>query len=229
VSATPHRYLYGRHTGRYFTAAHRHLLAEGLERYAVMPGEHPLAPSTLFPPSCTHYAVEIGFGHGHHLLALARRFPGTGFLGIEPFRKGLATVVEAIEREELHNIRLYPGAAQPLLRRLPDGGLRALYALFPDPWPKKRHHKRRLVDQAFADQAARLLSPGGMLCVASDDADYQLEMLNVLTAHPHFTWNAERCTDWETPFLVGVVTDYQAKALAAGRTPVFLRLVRKGL
>src|SRR5690606_32306363 len=140
----------------------------------------------------------IGFGAGEHLCAQAALHPDWGFIGCEVYMNGVAAALSAIDRAGLANIRIHDGDARAVLDGLPDGSLERIFVLFPDPWPKKRHHKRRLVSPDTVRQFARLLRKGGELRIASDIADYVRTSLIALRGCPELVWTAERAQHWRT-------------------------------
>ena len=223
------RALYGRRQGPKLRPGRRRLLDELLPRvgFSVEPGAR-LDPATLFDPRPRAVWLEIGFGGGEHLEIQAARHPELGFLGVEPFRNGVARLLEAVERRDLANVRVLMDDARLLLEALADASLERVFILFPDPWPKARHHKRRIVNPATVRELARVLRPGGELRLATDDAAYARWMLEVLLAEPRFDWLAERAADWRELPPDWVPTRYEAKARAAGRRPVLLRFARAG-
>jgi len=182
--------------------------------------------SALFPAPVGDVRLEIGFGGGEHLVAAAAAAPGTGFIGVEPFVEGMGKAVTAIDEHGLGNVRLYDGDAVHLLDWLPPASLTWVDLLYPDPWPKRRHWKRRFVRPDNLDRIARVLAPGGRFRVASDIDDYIAWTLRHLLARDDFTWTAERADDWRQPFPGWPGTRYEAKALAAGRRPTYLEFRR---
>lgn len=170
--------------------------------------------------------LEIGFGGGEHLAEQAARRPDVRHLGAEPFLNGAASALRHLEARALTNVRLHVGDARDLLAALPDGRLRRVFLLFPDPWPKARHHKRRLVQPAFAAELARVTAPGSRLRFATDWADYADQALAVLRAEPTLAWTARRADDWRTPPADHVTTRYEEKRLG-DCAPVFLEFMRR--
>ncbi|MEM9170574.1 MAG: tRNA (guanosine(46)-N7)-methyltransferase TrmB [Pseudomonadota bacterium] len=166
--------------------------------------------------------LEVGFGGGEHLAWQAARNPRIGHIGVEPFVNGVAKLLGAIDREQLGNIRIRHGDARPFLERLAPASLARLYVLHPDPWPKRRHWKRRMVSPWFFREAARLLRPGGELRVSSDIPDYIDWTLMHWRGAAGFAWRADRADDWRTPPADWPITRYGEKALRAGRTPIYL-------
>ncbi len=227
VSAEPgRRVLYGRRQGPKLRPGSRRLLEVQLPELevAVAPG---LDPRALFVPAPAAVWLEIGFGGGEHLAALAARHPGTGFLGVEPFINGVAKLLRAVETQRLGNVRVLRDDARLLLKALPDASIERAFVLFPDPWPKLRHHKRRIVNAETVADLARVIRPGGELRLATDDPGYARWMLAVLLAEPRFAWLAERADDWRQRPDDWPGTRYEAKALAAGRRPAYLRFRRE--
>ena len=171
--------------------------------------------------------LEIGFGGGEHLAEQAARHPGVRVLGAEPFLNGAASALRHIEERGLENVRLHVGDARDLLAALPDASLRRIFILFPDPWPKARHRKRRLVNAAVAGELARVLAPGGRLRFATDWADYADTALLALRSEPRLAWTARRADDWRLPPADHVTTRYETKRLG-DCAPVFLDFARAG-
>lgn len=170
--------------------------------------------------------LEIGFGGGEHLVWQARQNPDVLLIGCEPFEDGVIKVLSAIEDHSLKNVRLHPDDARPLLRSLPPASIARAFVLFPDPWPKKRHVKRRLVAKPLLDELVRVLSPGAELRLGTDIGDYARTMLIALQACPQFHWTATGPSDWQVRPDDWPETRYEAKAHREGRRPYFFRLTR---
>ena len=206
----------------------RAALAEALAPIRVeLPGEGWLDPLALFTPPVSSVRLEIGFGAGERLEAAAAAAPGTGFLGVEPFLPGVARLAAAVAARGLRNVRIVVDDARLLLDALPAGSLAAIDVLFPDPWPKARHHKRRIVNPVTVARFADLLEPGAVLFCATDDPGYQHWMLATLLAEPRLRWLARDARDWQEPPPGHVETRYERKARAAGRRPLYLRFARR--
>jgi len=173
--------------------------------------------------------LEIGFGGGEHLLAQAQRCPHLNFLGCEPFVNGVATLVPKIAELELDNIRVHPGDARDLLDVLPQGSVARAYLLYPDPWPKARHHRRRFMSAQNLAALARVLAPGADLRLATDIEDYVRHSLEAIQTVPQFNWTAKGPQDWRAPWPHWHRTRYEAKALREGRTPHYLIFSRNQL
>ena len=193
-------------------------------------GEGPCSAPEIF-----HYAheggyerlaLEIGFGAGEHLLAQAAHHPETLFIGVEPFINGAAKCLAEIDRHAIRNVRLNTQDARLLIKQLPDACLDAVFILFPDPWPKARHNKRRLVNLETLALLARVHRPGGRLLIASDHADYIAWILEHLAATPHYRWTAREQADWLAPPADWTQTKYQRKTTAEGRAPHFFECQR---
>ncbi len=199
-----------------------------MPRIAVtLPDRRLLDPRTLFATPPAAVWLEIGFGGGEHLAAQAEHHPEIGFIGCEVFENGIARLLGDIARRDLGNIRIFADDARALLDCLVPASIGRVFILFPDPWPKLRHHKRRLVAPATLDRLASVMQPGAELRLATDDRGYLLWMLEHLTAHPDFVWTARTAADWRERPPDWPATRYEEKARAAGRTPVFLRFVRR--
>ena len=158
----------------------------------------------------------------------AQTHPEIGHFGCEPFINGLAKLVAAIGRTGLDNIRLHDDDAVELLGQLPDASLDRIYLLYPDPWPKRRHHKRRFVSEATLAEFARVLKPQGLFCFASDIDHYVGWTLARLLKSPHFDWLADTAADWKQPWAGWESTRYEAKALREGRVPSYITARRRG-
>jgi tRNA (guanine-N7-)-methyltransferase len=171
--------------------------------------------------------LEIGFGGGEHLIAEAVRAPQTGFIGVEPFVNGMAKALAAISARGVANIRLHYGDAIFLLDWLPTAALARLDLIYPDPWPKRRHWKRRFVQAATLAAIARVLRPGGEFRFASDWPGYTAWTLAHVARACEFEWTAERADDWRRPWDGFTSTRYEAKAMREGRMPSYLIFRRR--
>ncbi len=182
----------------------------------------PSAMQSLFPRPVREIWLEIGFGGGEHLLHQASLHPDIGFIGVEPFVNGMAKALAGIAQGGQDNIRLYHDDALHVLNWLPDSCLSRVYLLYPDPWPKKRHWKRRFVSQSTLDQFARTLRPDGEFRFASDIDTYVDWTLRHCHASGRFRWTADQASDWHAPWADWIRTRYEAKAIREGRTPAYL-------
>jgi len=176
-------------------------------------------------PDAREVWLEIGFGGGEHMAAQAARAPDVLILGAEPFLNGVASAVRHIDEQLLNNVRLQDGDVRELIARLPDACLDRVFVLFPDPWPKARHHKRRLVQTDTVADLARLLKRGGRLRFASDVAHYVDWALEVISTNPAFNWTADQASDWRNPPADHITTRYEEKRLG-DCAPVFLDFLR---
>jgi tRNA (guanine-N7-)-methyltransferase len=186
-------------------------------------------PQKLFGAVIQDVWLEVGFGGGEHLLEQAKAHPHVGLLGAEPYESGVAKLLSKLDGEysdAATRIRIHEGDAREIVAVLPDGSLGCVFILFPDPWPKTRHHKRRFVQMELLDQLARVMRAGAELRIASDDAGYLAWALERLTAHPAFAWQAKRASDWTTRPPGWPPTRYEAKALHG--PPAYLLFTRRG-
>jgi tRNA (guanine-N7-)-methyltransferase len=181
-------------------------------------------PRSYFPQAVTDVWLEVGFGGGEHLLWQAAENPSVGLIGAEPYVSGVAKLLSRLAEARARNIRLYTEDAADIIAALPDATLGRVFILFPDPWPKTRHHKRRFIQTAMLDELARVLRVGGELRFATDDPGYLVWTLERLVAHPAFRWTAAAPGDWRARPADWPQTRYEAKALHG--VPVFLRFAR---
>jgi len=188
------------------------------------PPAEPFDPRAL-KPDASEVWLEIGFGGGEHMAAQAGRRPDVLVIGAEPFQNGVASALRHIDEAGLSNVRVLDGDARELMARLPDESLDRVFVLFPDPWPKSRHNKRRIVQAETVAEFARLLKPGGKLRFASDWADYVDWSLERFLRNPAFRWTADEAADWRAPPADHITTRYEEKRLG-DCAPVFLDFVR---
>jgi len=219
--------LYGRRQDKPLKPRQARLMETLLPRVSTPdPAAGPIDPAALFPWADEIW-LEVGFGGGEHLAWQAGRHPNVGLIGAEPFVNGVAKLLVKIEDEQLGNVRIRFGDARPLMEALPEAALARIFVLHPDPWPKKRHHKRRMISPWFFSEAARLLKSGGELRVASDIDDYSAWTLMHARNAPAFEWTASRADDWRSRPADWPQTRYEAKSLKEGRTPVYLIFRRR--
>jgi tRNA (guanine-N7-)-methyltransferase len=219
--ALPRRRLYGRSKGKALRSHQTELIADLLPQLALD------LTAPLAPRENRELRVEIGFGGGEHLIEAAAAEPHVDFIGCEPFINGMARLLSRIEAHGLRNIRLHRGDAADVLDRLPDASLSRVYLFYPDPWPKRRHRKRRFVSTENLDRLARVLKSGAELRFATDIDDYAGWTLARLRARPDFVWRASVAQDWLSPWDGWTRTKYEAKAIAAGRRPAYLTFIRQ--
>ncbi|MEQ8194487.1 MAG: tRNA (guanine(46)-N(7))-methyltransferase TrmB [Rhodospirillales bacterium] len=182
--------------------------------------------ASLFPAAVDDIWLEIGFGGGEHLAAQAEAHPGVGFIGCEPFINGVASLAGRLERAGAANVRIFDDDARLLLPLLPENSIGRVFVLFSDPWPKKRHHRRRLITAETLDLLARIMKDGAELRFASDHAGYVRWVLEAVLRHRAFVWPVASRRDWAEPPADWVGTRYEAKARRAGRAAVYLRIRR---
>lgn len=219
--------FYGRRHGRPVRAQAAEAVARQVPRLKLDLGQPaPVDLATLFERRVSHTRLEIGFGGGEHLLEEARREPDVGFIGVEPFVGGMAKMLQALDEDPRGNIRIYDDDATLVLDWLPSASIAEIDLLYPDPWPKKRHWKRRFVSPVNLDRFARVMKPGGLFRFASDIPHYVNWTLLHARAHGAFEWRAGTSADWREPYPGWKSTRYEAKALREGRTPAYLTFVR---
>lgn len=221
----PRGAFYGRRIGKSLRGLQQDALAHLLPRYRLDLAAA-AAPATLFAEPKERLWLEIGCGCGEHLIDHAGRQPGLGFIGVEPFLNGLARLLVDLDARSLANVRVFDLDAALLLDQLPAASLEGVDLFYPDPWPKKRHWKRRFVRPDNLDRLARVVQPGGLFRFASDVPDYVGWTLAQTRAHGAFRWTAERADDWRQPFPQWPGTRYEAKAVSQGRVPTYLTFVR---
>ena len=217
--------LYGRASGHKLRKGQQELVDRLLPAIEV-PEEGEVSSQTLFgEPRPLHF--EIGFGSGEHLISRADMLPDHGFIGAEPFLNGVASALARIRDARLANVRLWRGDALQVLARLPDQSISFLYLLHPDPWPKARHAKRRMMNDGPIELFAAKLRPGGEFRLATDDPTYLNWALMLMQRHEDgFEWLAERPADFLEPSGGWIETRYGAKSRREGRRPYYLRYRR---
>jgi len=218
--------LYGRASGHKLRKSQQGLV-DNLLPQVELPGEGEVTATRLFGEHRPLH-FEIGFGSGEHLADRADMLPDHGFIGAEPFINGVATALGHIRDKQLANVRLWRGDALEVLQRIPDGTLSFLYLLHPDPWPKARHTKRRMVNDQPVQLFAAKLKPGGEFRLATDDPTYLAWSLMVMQRHAsQFEWLAEHPKDFLEPSGGWIETRYGAKSRREGRRPYYLRYRRR--
>lgn len=209
---------YGRRKGHRLSPRKTRLMDELLPRLRLdLEAPPPASLAKLFARPVSQIWLEIGFGAGEHLAWQAAANPDIGFIGCEPFINGVAALLGEIDTDGLANIRIWDGDAREVLDWLGDGSLDRVFILYPDPWPKTRHHKRRLISPQTLDALARVMKPGAQLRIGSDIDDYVRATLEAVFAGGHFEWLAERPGDWRTRPPDWPQTRYEKKALREGR------------
>src|SRR5215212_7671584 len=217
--------LYGRSIGHKLRPSQQQLIDTLLPQIAV-PSEGEINSPRLFGDDRPLH-LEIGFGSGEHLAARADLLPDHGFIGCEPFINGVATALAHVRDQQLANVRVHSGDALDVLRRLPDGALSFVYLLHPDPWPKARHAKRRMINDGPLDLIAARMKSGGELRIATYHPVYLEWTLMVMQRHrERFEWLAEKPNDFLEPPPGWLETRYGAKSRREGRRPYYLRYRR---
>ena len=218
--------LYGRRSGKPLAAYQRELVRILLPRLAIDVSTA-IEPRSLFPRECQDTWLEIGFGGGEHLLAVAGRHPDVGLIGCEPFLNGMARALADLAGLDCDNIRLHCGDAGELIDQLPGASLGRVFLFYPDPWPKRRQRKRRFMSDTMLSRLARAMKPSAELRFATDIDDYCGWTLACLSRSPDFRWTATRASDWQAPWPHWVRTRYEQKALGEGRRPCYVTAVRQ--
>lgn len=218
------RHLYGRRKGPKLRP-HRAALLETLLLKLALRIENGRDPRSYFSAPVSVAWLEIGFGAGEHLVALARMHSDVGLIGAEPFVNGVAKLLSKLAPSDENNIRIHMGDARDIVEALPDACLGRVMILFPDPWPKTRHRKRRFIQMESLDALARVMKKGVELRFASDDPGYIAWALERLSAHSAFMWTAKRAEDWRKRPADWPQTRYEAKALRG--VPCYLTFVRR--
>jgi len=221
--------FFGRRKGHKLRLHQADLIANLLPHLALdIGGAAPDNLGDIFDAPLADVRLEIGFGGGEHLIAEALAFPDTGFIGCEPYVNGMAKILAQIEAANVKNIRLYAGDAGELLAWAPPQSLARIDLIHPDPWPKRRHWKRRFVQDATIAAMARVIRLQGEFRFVSDIDDYCAWTLAHLLRSPDFLWMAERAVDWQQPWPGYTMTRYGRKAEREGRKAAYLRFRRVG-
>ena len=233
--APPELRTFGRRRGRKLSPKQQALLDELLPRIAIDmtrpagadqlgPTNHELSDQELSDHELSDQELwlEVGFGGAEHLLWQAEHNPHVRLIGCEPFEDGVVKALTGIEQRGLGNIRLHADDARPLIRWLPTASLARCFILYPDPWPKRRHIKRRLVSPAILAALARIMRPGAELRIGTDIGDYARTVLLAMAASPHFAWQATSAADWRVRPPDWPQTRYEAKAVREGRRSTYL-------
>jgi tRNA (guanine-N7-)-methyltransferase len=216
------RAFFGRRKGHPLKPRQAALFDALLPRLALDLGKPaPADLRALFAPTADELRLEIGFGGAEHLIAAAKASPQIGFIGTDAFVNAIAKALVAIDQDALANIRLYFGDASELLDWLPDAAVSRIDLLYPDPWPKRRHWKRRFIQHESLKRLARVLRNGGELRFATDIPDYMTYVLARVLRSPDFIWTAESADDWRVPWPGFSGTRYEAKAKLEGRIPAY--------
>ena len=230
-SGAPWRNFYGRLRGKTLRDSQEEYLREDLDGLSpgavgwdVNPDRKPLDIDGLF--GGRPLWVEIGFGGGEHLVHMAKTYPDVGIIGCEPFINGVAMLLGKIREAGVTNLAVHPGDARDLFDVIPEGTVQKAFLNYPDPWPKKRHHRRRFVTQDHLEPLHRIMAEGAEFRVATDIEDYVRQTLQEVPK-AGFEWTAQSPEDWREPWSDWVSTRYEQKALREGRTPHYLTFIRR--
>jgi tRNA (guanine-N7-)-methyltransferase len=226
MTKRPHRNFYGRMKGKSLKQSQKRYLDEDLAAlspgavdWEANPDRTPLDLKQLFGER--EVWLEIGFGGGEHLVHQAQHSPDVGIIGAEPYINGVAMLLGKIRQAGVNNLAIHPGDARDLMDVLPDNTIAKAFLLYPDPWPKKRHHRRRFVTPEHLHPLARVMKCGATLRIATDIPDYVRQTLEEVPK-AGFAWLAERPNDWRAPWDDWTSTRYEQKALREGRVPHYL-------
>lgn len=229
-SGAPWRNFYGRFRGKTIRASQHDYLENDLDPLSPGPVSWDANPDrleldlgALFPGK--DIWLEIGFGGGEHLVHMAQSYPGIGIIGAEPFINGVAMLLGKIRKAGVENLAVHPGDVRDLFDVLPEQSISRAFLNYPDPWPKKRHHRRRFVTPEHLAPLHRVMKPGAVLRVATDIPDYVRQTLEEVPCQG-FDWLAETPADWRKPWVDWISTRYEQKALREGRVPHYLTFVR---
>ena len=224
----PKRILYGRRRGRKLRGAQQALLDDVVPGLEIVPDDtrRPIDPGTLFQHPVREVWLEVGFGAGEHLLEQAAANRDVGLIGCEPYVTGVVRMVRGLVDARLDNIRLWRDDARLLIDRLAEASLSRVFVLFPDPWPKTRHHKRRFISAPVLERLAAVMRDGAELRIATDDGSYLVWILVHLRASDAFLWTARGPSDWRRRPFDWPATRYERKALEGGRRCIYLRYRR---
>lgn len=229
-TGAPWRNFYGRLKGKALRPSQQAYLEEDLGRLSpgpvgwdVNPGRQPIDLKSLF--GGRDVWLEVGFGGGEHMVHQAARNPDTGIIGCEPYINGVAMLLGKIREADTGNVAVHPGDVRDLFDVLPDASIARAFLLYPDPWPKKRHHRRRFVTAEHLDPLARVMRRGAIFRVATDIPDYVRQTLETVPNHG-FEWLCEGPSDWREPWDDWRPTRYERKAVREGRTPHYLTFRR---
>jgi len=227
----PHRNFYGRRKGKHLKASQEGYLEEDLTDLSpgpvdwdVNPDRVPLDLQGLFGGKPVW--LEIGFGGGEHMVHQAATNPAVGIIGCEPYINGVAMLLGKIRKARVENLAVYPGDVRDMFDVLPEASIDRAFLLYPDPWPKARHHRRRFVTPEHLAPLVRVLKPGAIFRVATDIPDYVRQTLEQVPGHG-FEWLAEGPDDWRLAWDDWISTRYEQKALREGRVPHYLTFRKK--
>lgn len=228
VSGAPRRNFYGRIKGKSLHKSHKRYMAEDLDdlrpagvTWGDNPDRTPVDPKSWFPNDNDVW-LEVGFGGGEHMVHQAGLNPEVNIIGCEPYINGVAMLLGKIRESKVNNVAVHPGDARDMMDVLPDQSISRAFLLYPDPWPKSRHHRRRFVTPEHLEPLARCLKSGATFRIATDIEDYVRQALEEVLANGNFEWLAEGADDWRKPWDDWISTRYEQKAIRENRTPHYL-------
>ena len=223
------RNFYGRFKGKALSAKQSKTIRNELAKYSIKnisweenPQRKPLNLTKLFVKK--NIWLEIGFGGGEHLMHQAKLNPDIGIIGCEPYINGLAMLLRKLSDNPCYNVRIYDGDARNIFDVLPKNSIEKVFLLYPDPWPKKKHHRRRFVTQEFLRPLHKSMKAGSKFRIATDIKDYVRQTLEE-APKAGFKWLAEDASDWRSPWCDWISTRYELKALKEGRVPYYLTFI----
>ena len=219
--------VYGRRQGPALSKARQARLDEGLPKIDIGLSQSLVAPEYYFPEPMKDYWLEVGFGKGEHLAAQAKSHPDIGMIGSEPFLNGVSGLVDLVDSQDLSNVRIFRDDARLLMDSLPENSLGRAFILFPDPWPKARHHKRRIVSAGNIAVLSRILKDGAELRIATDHMEYCRWIMAHMLENPDFVWLSDYPEHWCRRPGDWPASRYEIKSREAGRKASYLRFIRR--
>ena len=228
MRAGKHLNFYGRKRGKKLSGLQEQFISNYLPKislggisYEENPSREKIKIEEIFGEKCPVW-LEIGFGGGEHLLAIAKKNTNNGIIGCEPYVNGVAMLLPRLEKENLTKVRIFMDDARVLLEVLPDVSIEKLFLLFPDPWPKTKHKRRRLINKESLQSFKRVLMIDALIYIATDVDDYVKNVLEIFYGEETFEWIATSASDWRNPWEDWEATRYFEKAKASGRKTTFL-------
>ncbi len=228
VSGAPRRNFYGRIKGKSLHKSQQRYMAEDLDdlkpagvTYADNPDRTQIDPKSWFENDNDVW-LEVGFGGGEHMVHQAALNPNVNIVGCEPYINGVAMLLGKIRESKVSNVSVHPGDARDMMDVLPEQSISRAFLLYPDPWPKSRHHRRRFVTPEHLEPLAKCLKSGAIFRIATDIEDYVRQALEEVLANGNFEWLAEGANDWRKPWDDWISTRYEQKAIRENRTPHYL-------